>query len=392
MAVAMAMAVLDSRILRRSPQLLRRRPVQERVLHFHGANVLPRNERQLQDADHRGARDGEPGGAGPAVAVHDTDQRWRDGPRQTAAGHGEAVDFAEDLGRGRGVFEQDECRGVDDDADEALHDERDVNERGSHVLRAGANEGQHQVGDREEDDHGDEGLPDADLLDENGEDDALDQQADGAVDGEVDANVVDCHAEAAEQVEVLHGCFGLVEDPGREQAEVGHGVEGHDDQGDGDHDDGVVEGLAGVFGIRTSAACATARLRPALSDIAADFVGLLGSKADGVHGGEGRFPDVEVLADRSRETFLDERRPGCAASLGAAAHRSTNAGARSEERRGFVKDAGGIVHGSIVGDKLLRVGLLKEEDSLNDGQNNDNNSNKIGQQIRVGGPEAVGRE
>jgi hypothetical protein len=205
--------------------LVRVRPVQESVVDLDRSDVFPGDKRQLGDTDDRGAGDGEPSSARAARAVDDSDQRRGDGAGQTAAGHGEAVDLAQHLGRRGGVFEQDEGGRVDYDPDEALHDKRDVDEGRGHVCGAGGDEGQHEVGDREEDDHPDERLPDADFFDEDGEDDGLDEQADGAVDGQVDADVVDRHAETALQVEVFEGGFGFVQDPGGEQAEVGHGVE-----------------------------------------------------------------------------------------------------------------------------------------------------------------------
>jgi len=94
--------------------------VQERGVDFDGRDVFSGDERQLNDAENCGSGDSEPGGARTTCTVDSADEGWRDGSRQTATRHGESVDLAEDLGRWGGVFEQDECGRVDDDADEAL--------------------------------------------------------------------------------------------------------------------------------------------------------------------------------------------------------------------------------------------------------------------------------
>ena len=367
----MTMTVLRSRRIRSVYLLVRVRPVQEGIVDFDGSDVFSRNERQLGDTNNRSTGDSEPSSARTTRAVDDSDQRRGDGAGQTAAGHGEAVDLAEDLGRRSSVFEQDEGGRVYYDPDEALHNQGDVDEGRGHVCGAGGDEGQHQVGEREEDDHPDEGLPDADFFDEDGEDDGLDYQADGAVDGEVDADVVDGHAEAALQVEMFEGCFGFVQNPGGEQAEVGHGVEGDDDQGESQHDDSIVESLARVFRSRPTSGGATGSVRSALCEIAADLGSLFRRESDRVNSGERGFADIEVLSNGSRKTFLDERGPRSAACLRSAANRSGNAGSGSKKRGGFVKDTGVVVDG-VVRLQLLGVSFLQKECSLNDGQDDDN--------------------
>jgi hypothetical protein len=208
--MTMTVTVFRSRGVRSIDLLVRVRPVQESVVDLNRSDVFPRDKRQLSNTDDRSASNSKPSSARAARAVDDSDQRRGDGAGEAAAGHGEAVDLAEHLGRRGGVFEQDEGGRVYYDPDEALHDQRDVDEGRGHVCGSRGDEGQHEVGDREEDDHPDEGFPDADFFDEDGEDDGLDQEADGAVDGQVDADVVHGHAEAALQVEVLEGGFGLV--------------------------------------------------------------------------------------------------------------------------------------------------------------------------------------
>jgi hypothetical protein len=382
-------AVFGGRRVRSVNVLVRVRPVQESIVDLDGSDVFSGDERQLKNSDDCSTSNSEPSGSRATRAVHDTDERRRNSSRETAAGHGEAVDFAEDLGRRGGVFEQDKRSRVYYDPDEALHDQGDVDEGRGHVRGAGGDEGQHEVGNREEDDHPDEGFPDSDFLDEDGEDDGLDDEADGAVDGEVDSDVVDCHSETTLQVEVFEGGFGLVQDPGGEQAEVGHGVEGDDDQGEGQHDDSIVESLASVFRSRsTASSCAAGSVRSALCEIAADLGSLFRSESDRVDGGEGGFANVEILSNGSRETFLDERRPRCAACLRSAANRSGNAGSGCEKRRGFVKDTGVVVDG-VVGLQLLGIGLLQKECSLNDGEDDDNDGDQIREQVRIFRPEAV---
>jgi hypothetical protein len=201
--MTMTVTVFRSRGVRSIDLLVRVRPVQESVVDLNRSDVFPRDKRQLSNTDDRSASNSKPSSARAARAVDDSDQRRGDGAGEAAAGHGEAVDLAEHLGRRGGVFEQDEGGRVYYDPDEALHDQRDVDEGRGHVCGSRGDEGQHEVGDREEDDHPDEGFPDADFFDE-------DQEADGAVDGQVDADVVHGHAEAALQVEVLEGGFGLV--------------------------------------------------------------------------------------------------------------------------------------------------------------------------------------
>jgi hypothetical protein len=166
-------------------------------------------------------------------------------------------------------------------------------------------------------------------------------------------------------------------------------VEGYDDQGEGQHDDSIVEGLASVFRSRpTTSSGAAGSVRSALCEIAANLGSLFRSESDRVDGGERGFADIEVLSDRSRKTFLDERGPRSAACLRSAASRSGNAGSGCEERRGFVKDTGVVVD-SVVGLQLLGVGLLQKECSLNDGQDDDNDGDQIGEQVGVFRPEAV---
>ena len=363
--------------------------MQESVVDLDRSDVFPRDERQLGDTNNRSTRDSEPSSTGTTRAVNYSDE-WRgDSARQTAAGHCEAVDFSEDLGRRGGVFEQDEGGRVYYDPDETLHDQGDVNEGRGHVCGAGGDEGQHEVGDREQNDHPDEGFPDADFLDEDGEDDGLNHEADGAVDGQVHADIVDGHAETALQVEMFKGCFGLVEDPGGEQAEVGHGVEGYNDQSNRQHNDSIVESLASVFRNRPATSSGAARsVRSALCEIAANLGSLFRSESDRVNGGEGGFADIEVLSNRSRETLLDERRPRSTACLRSTADRSGNASSGCKERGSFVKDAGVVIDG-VVGLQLLRIGFLQKECSLNDGQDDNNDGDQIGEQVGVFRPEAV---
>ena len=199
----------------------------------------------------------------------------------------------------------------------------------------------------------------------------MDDEADGAVDGEVDSDVVDCHSETTLQVEVFEGGFGLVQDPGGEQAEVGHGVEGDDDQGESQHDDSIVESLARVFRSRSTSSGATRGVGSALCEIAADLGSLFRRESDRVNSGERGFADIEVLSNGSRKTFLDERGPRSAACLRSAANRSGNAGSGSKKRGGFVKDTGVVVDG-VVRLQLLGVSFLQKECSLNDGQDDDN--------------------
>ena len=384
----MSMTILRSRGIRSIRLLMRVRSVQESIVDFDRSDVFSGDKRQLSNAHDRGAGDGEPSSGGATCAIDDSNKRGRNGPCQAAAGHGEAVDLSKNLGRRCGVLEQNQGRGVYYDADEALHDQGDVDEGRGHVCGAGGDEGQHQVGDGEEDDHPDEGLPDADFFNEDREDDGLHDKSNSAIDGEVDADVVDGHAETALQVEVLEGCLGFVQDPGGEQAKVGHGVEGYDDQGDCQHDDSIVECLASVFRSRSTSCGATRSIRSALCEVAADLGSLFGSESDGVNGGEGGFADVEVLSDRSRETLLDERGPRRTACLRPASNGSGNACSGGKEGGGFVEDAGVVVDG-IVRLQLLGVGFLQEKYSLNDGQDDNNDGDQIREQVRVLGPEAV---
>ena len=156
--------------------------------------------------------------------------------------------------------------------------------------------------------------------------------------------------------------------------------EGHNDQGKCQHDDSIVESLARVFrGRPATSSGATGSVRSALCEIAADLGSLFGGKSDRVHGSERRFADVEVLSDRSRKTFFDERRPRCTACLRSAANRSCNAGPGCEKRGGFVKDAGVVIDG-VVRLQLLGVGFLQED------------GDQIREQIGIFRPEAVRRE
>lgn len=76
---------------------MRVRAVQERGVDFDRRDMLSGDERQLNDAENCGSGDSEPGGARTTCTVDSADEGWRDGSCQTAAGHGESVDLAQNL-------------------------------------------------------------------------------------------------------------------------------------------------------------------------------------------------------------------------------------------------------------------------------------------------------
>lgn len=172
----MSVSLLSSRrISRASVLLVRMCAVQEWGVDFDRCDVFPRDEGQLGNAQDGGTGDGEPGSTGATGTVDDADKRRRDSPCEAASRHGKSVDSAEDLGRRCCLFEENEGSRVDDDADEALRDEGDVDQGRCQVCRSSADERQHEVGDREQDHHPDERLPDSDLFDKDGEDDSLNE-------------------------------------------------------------------------------------------------------------------------------------------------------------------------------------------------------------------------
>lgn len=131
------MTMFSVRVVGRASLLLvrvRMRSMQERGVDFDGRDVLPGDERQLSNAQDCSTGDGKPCSARSAGTVDDTDEGRRDSPGQAASRHGESVDLAEDLGRGRGVFEQDEGGRVDYNADEALQDEDGILEFGKETY------------------------------------------------------------------------------------------------------------------------------------------------------------------------------------------------------------------------------------------------------------------
>ena len=77
--------------------LMRVRAVQERGVDLDGGDVFSGNERQLNDTENCGSGDSEPSSARSTCTVNDADEGRRDGSCETAAGHGESIDFAEDL-------------------------------------------------------------------------------------------------------------------------------------------------------------------------------------------------------------------------------------------------------------------------------------------------------
>lgn len=362
---------------------------------------LDRSDRFARDGEKlENADDSDDCAAGPSShiatsAVEDADKRRRDCARKAACGHGETVDFAENQWRRRSILQHDEGDRVEDDVEEALQDETDVDCGGREVDRQRRDEGHHDVGDREEDDRPDDRLPDTNLLNEDGKDHGLDEETNDTVHREEDANVVDSVSETTDQVQVARLRARLVQDVGWQDGEKGHAVVRDDDEGDREHDDCKVEGLALVGWCLCSAGTIAGQDRATLRCLLAKSLDFLRGKPDGVHRTKRGLAKVEDLANTTWQPFFDEGRSWRShRSRHALAHRAAGEGDTAGAVSVRVKWCS-LGHDADVVDRIILdwnvtwVGLLKKDHALNDGQDDDHNCDQVGKQVWVATKQAI---
>ena len=101
-----------------------------------------------------------------------------------------------------------------------MQDERDVDGGVDEAGRESADEGDDEVGCWVEHDHANEAAPDADTLDEEGEDDGLDEERDEPIYSEESADIVQVQAETTLEIEARG--VAVVQKVYREECDVCH--------------------------------------------------------------------------------------------------------------------------------------------------------------------------
>lgn len=218
----------------------------EAVVDLDGSDFLLGYPDQLDHSDNGHGSKTEPGRSRPSQRVDEPHHRGRNGSGQTACGHGDAVDAAKDKRRRNGVLHENQSTGENNDAKEGLQEENKVDAGSLEHGRKGADAWHNEVGNRVQDNHPDERVPDASPLDKDGEDEALDKKCNEAIDGKEGSYVGQVHAQATLEVQAFGD--GWVEDIDGKNRNKGHLVESENGHCENHHDNGSVECLAGLRG------------------------------------------------------------------------------------------------------------------------------------------------